>query len=152
MVDIEYDGDGPPVLAGDHADDDGAVIDSFLTETDAPPPAPTTVNVGKIDDTPKAGTRINAWTVALDPAWPTPPMVLPQNLRRKELTITVVSATDSDLVVVASDPRDLMTPTNGYSALTVYARNPWSSFCHTGPVYLKADVSAVTVNVCEVTE
>jgi hypothetical protein len=94
-------------------DDDGAVIDSFLIETDAPPDLKQATQ--PIDPpavkAPARITRIMTRDMTLDPSWTTPTMLFPADGKRKGLGLRVNSPTAvaTDGVRIGSDLGEMNT-------------------------------------------
>lgn len=127
-----------PLNTGDVNDDDPQVLDSLFIETDAPPipvvqPVPAAQPVPQ--DTPN---RLLTGTQLIDPAWTTPTQLLPADLNRKHLILTVISpsASATDYVKITGDP-------NADAGPTFSAAPPMCLDDYTGPLYARATGAAV---------
>jgi hypothetical protein len=81
----------------DLKDDDGAVIDSFFLETDAPPnpaDAPQPITVVSLPEPPKPG-RLLSGTQSFTTSFVSPVLVLPADAKRKSITLSVFSTAAS---------------------------------------------------------
>jgi hypothetical protein len=140
------------------SDDDGAVIDSLLIETDAPPNLKDATEpiVVRALESPKKITRIISKDVYLDPAWVQPDLLLPADANRKSLNILVYSPTAvlTDGVRFSDEPGNIRTSGKIQHGDTIQFTD------HTGPMYVLAcgagangvASAAVSVEVWSVTE
>jgi hypothetical protein len=86
----------------DLKDDDGAVIDSFFVETDAPPnpaDAPQPITVLSLPTPPKPG-RLLGGNQSFTTAFTSPVLVLPADAKRKSITLSVLSSAASPAALV----------------------------------------------------
>jgi hypothetical protein len=86
----------------DLKDDDGAVIDSFFIETDAPPnpaDAPEPITVVSLPEPPKPS-RLLSGNQAFTTAFTSPVQVLPADAKRKSITLSVLSSAASPAALV----------------------------------------------------
>ncbi len=116
-------------------DDDGQVIDSFLIETDAPPPiedAKEPIMVVALPQ-PKIPTRLMTGEYTVDSAWDAV-MILPADQNRKNLNLYVFSPTSiaTDGIRFSDDKGTLVT---GGKLLH---NNTLTLNEYTGPLYVKS--------------
>jgi hypothetical protein len=84
----------------DLKDDDGAVIDSLLIETNAPPtPVPEPITVVHLPEPPKPGRLLTGYQSFTAP-FATPMQVLPADAKRKSITLSVFSEAASPAAAV----------------------------------------------------
>ena len=130
----------PPVFGTQNLrDDDGAVIDSFLIETDAPPTlkdATETIDAPAVKEIPKQ-TKLLTKTQLIDPAWSGPTQILPGDAKRHGVGIRVWSPTliATDGLRVASDIGDVNS-----AGIVLHSQTlPGDALSdHTGPVWVLA--------------
>lgn len=138
-----------PLVVGDVTDDDAEVIDSLVQQAPEPP-APVVEPIASTPlVTPTVPTRLLSTRQLVDPAWPTPTLLLPADKTRKSLSVKVTSPanTATDGVVVMSDVR------NGEGLALVCHGTLLTLDHHTGDVRVKANgAAAVYVDVWSVTE
>jgi len=120
-------------------DDDGAVIDSFFIETDAPPllkDATQTIDATAAKEIP-VQTKVITKDQLIDPAWVNPTQIFPGDPNRKGLGIRVYSPTSvvTDGVRIASDIGEV----NSAGIVLHNQTDPSNAFAdHTGPIYVLA--------------
>lgn len=122
-----------PFESQNKTDDDGAVIDSFFIETDAPPKlsdATEPILVKALQE-PRKITRLISKDETISPSWLEPYLVLPADANRKSLNILVYSPTAvaTDGVRFSDEPGNIRTGGKILHGDTV----PFTD--HTGPVY-----------------
>lgn len=132
---------GPPTIAGDHADDDGPVLDS-LVEQSAEPPAPKPATAppaapAPTPDRPRTPSRLLTGSMTINDSHGAV-LLLPADPDRKNLTIAVMPAgTEANGVRIAEDSGRVMT--DGASLVLPSGRT-WDSV----PGYTGAVWAAVT--------
>lgn len=139
---------GPPTIAGDHADDDGPVLDS-LVEQSAEPPAPKPATAPPVapaptPDRPRTPSRLLTGSMTINDSHGAV-LLLPADPDRKNLSLSVMSAGTPDAPVtpeangvrIAEDSGRVMT--DGASLVLPNGRN-WDSV----PGYTGAVWAAVT--------
>jgi hypothetical protein len=113
-------------------DDDGAVIDSFFIETDAPPDLKDAIEPIAIPEVkaPAPTTRLITGELNIDPAWGQG-LLVPADANRKGLNIRVYSATAvaTDGVRLSDDPGSVRNAGKVLHSGAVTFDN------HTGPIY-----------------
>jgi hypothetical protein len=127
----------PPVFGTQNLrDDDGAVIDSFLIETDAPPTlkdATQTIDAPDVEKI-KPQTKLITKTQLIDPAWSGPTQLLPGDANRHGVGIRVWSPTlvATDGMRIASDIGEVNS-----AGIVLHSQTlPGDALSdHTGPVY-----------------
>lgn len=140
------------------SDDDGAVIDSFLIETDAPPNLKDATEpiIVRALESPKKISRIISKDETLDPTWTQPHLLLPADANRRSLNILVYSPT-----AVATDGARFSDEAGNIRSSGKILHGDTVPFTdHTGPVYVLACGAAsegaasapVSVEVWSVTE
>lgn len=154
-----------PVIAGNHADDDGSAIDEWFEEPSHAPQKYDDVPVKSAPEVKPVATRIISRTVALNNA-SDPLMVLGADTSRKDLIIRIGADRGSDdvRVMIGSDKTDLYNVAYLNSIATLVTGNTdigseWRSDKHTGAVWVSAvnapgsvDPFVVNVSVWAVTE
>jgi len=139
----------PPVFGTENLkDDDGAVIDSFFIETDAPPPLKDAVEPIDNPALPKLKplTKILTKHQLVDPQWGQSPIqLLPGDVRRKGVGVRVFSPTAvaTDGIRLASDIGEV----NSAGVIFHGQVDPSNSLNdHNGPIYVMG-YSSVTGGV-----
>lgn len=81
-----------PLNTGNNADDDPQVIDSFFTETQEPPDKAASIvdPDGPLPVPIRRPTRLLTGNVLLDPNWSKPTLLLPEDLNRERLALSVI--------------------------------------------------------------
>lgn len=128
---------GSPVIAGDHADDDGVVLDSlFQTAPEPPRPAAPPLGPGPAPVPPRTPTRLLTGGMTVTPGHGAV-LILPADPLRKCLTLSVLPPGSGDAAPalrIAEDSGRVMTD-NG-SLLLTQARH-WDGVAHyTGAVWV----------------
>ena len=136
----------PPVIAGDHKDDDAEVIDN-LVESKAEPPTPEERPKAKANrlEKPKPISRLMTGTQNVDKAWASPTLLLPSDPNRKSLHVSVISATSTDIVRF-SDEANKCSSLLTSGVVPVYAGGVDLSG-YTGALWVHAPDAAATVTV-----
>ncbi len=130
----------PPVFGTENLhDDDGAVIDSFFIETDAPPTlkdATETIDATAAKEI-KPQTKLISKIQLIDPAWSGPTQILPGDANRHGVGVRVWSPTTiaTDGVRVASDGGEVFS-----AGIVLHSQTlPGDALSdHTGPIYVIA--------------
>ena len=142
----------PPVIAGDHSDDDAQVLDDLVESQGFPIESDSLPQVSsEAPRVPKGViTRVIGSTLTMLSTW-APVLFLTADTRRRSVRIRMVSTTSTDYVRVGDDPGKLQSV--GGSAL-VWSGQDTELAGHTGPVWVSAADAAgtVIVTVVAVTE
>jgi hypothetical protein len=131
-----------PTLAGDWNDDDGQVFADLVEPQNEPLPPPADAMVAPISDRPARPGRLLTGTLAVDPAWTAPTLLLPADPLRQSVTIQNNSGTATDGLRVADDPGKLMTAT---ACGSVFPANTLTLDRYTGAVWVSAADAAAAV-------
>ena len=128
---------GPPTIAGDHADDDGPVLDSLVEQSAEPPaPKPTTAPPAApapTPDKPRTPSRLLTGSMTINGTHGAV-LLLPADPDRRNLTISVVTATpELNRVRIAEDSGRVMT--DGASLVLPNGRAWDSAAGYTGAVW-----------------
>lgn len=130
-----------PLHVGDTKDDDGAIIDSFFIETDAPPTPVQQAIAPEPREQTKPTTRLVSGAYILDPTWVTPTMILPADPNRTDLRLIIRSPTAvaTDGVVVGSEASNMQSMGRVLVGSTGSATLVLSGeICHTGAVWIQS--------------
>ena len=137
----------------DLKDDDGAVIDSLLIETDAPPnlaEATDTITITAPQEI-RPITRLITGYQVMASTFSQPMMIAPGDPNRQEMSIRVTSLAASptveDYVLMADESNKVQTATTS-SGISARMRNgnEYNLSDHTGPVWIMPN-SAITANI-----
>jgi hypothetical protein len=143
-----------PIIAGDAADKDAAVLNSQVQQNATPPgpdeePSETVMPL----DTPRPASRMLTQSIKMicgANGW-TPFLVLPADPRRTGLRIRIMSDTAVDRIRIADDPGKLESES---SSALVYVADICSLDSHTGPLWAYGPdaTGPVTLSVIAVSE
>lgn len=141
--------DTRPLFTGDNTDDDAAVVDSYLIETDAPPtPVIQAINPEPLIH-PVPATILRTGTVELRAAY-TPIQLMVADTKRQSLQLSGYSSASpvviGDYALIAFDP-GLLTPTAAYR---LRHGQTFSLDDHTGEVWVLINPGATAATVFEV--
>ena len=141
---------GPPTIAGDHADDDGPVLDSLVEQSAEPPaPKPTTAPPAApapTPDRPRTPSRLLTGSMTINDSHGAV-LLLPADPDRKNLTLSVMSAgtaPEANGVRIAEDSGRVMTDgaslvlPNGrtWDSVTGYTGAVWAAVTGTGALFV----------------
>jgi hypothetical protein len=139
-------GNGAPVLAGDHTDDDGIVLDS-LVDPRAEPPTPSDMpGSPKVElSEPKPLTRLLTGSIKLLASWDAV-QLLPADPLRLSLQMWAASDTATDYARFSDDAGKIQVKSS--SAMLWSGQLLQLPLPHTGPVWVSCPDATGPVTVC----